>query len=295
MDRVRIGSTLRAIRLELRLRQRDVAERAGLCQQTVSNIECGRVGPMTLDTLDAVAGALQADLALAVRWRGAKVARLVDRRHARLQNRVVALLTEAGWEIEVEETFNRYGEKGSVDILAWQADCRALAVIEIKADLVDLQDTVRTLGMKARVVPEVVRRSRGWRPEMLATILVLPDANVHRNAVAQYAALLAAALPARTREVRDWLRCPDGNLRGIWFVPYTSPDGAIQSEGSVQRVFRPRKRPAAASRPGKHLVGAPRASQRTAQAVTPGPTAPATVAQPAAKPGPTSPTPRSTA
>jgi hypothetical protein len=95
--------------------------------------------------------------------------------------------------------------------------------VEIKTELVDLQETVRTLDMKARVVPEVVRRSRGWRPVAVASVLVLPEANVHRRAVAAHAALLSAALPARTVVVKRWLESPSGCLRGIWFFPNTPP------------------------------------------------------------------------
>lgn len=240
MDRVRIGSTFRAIRIELRLRQADVAARAGVCQQTVSNIERGRFGTVQTDVLASVAEAIQADLALTVRWRGPKLARLLDRRHARLQNRVVGLLADGGWEVHAEESFNLYGERGSVDVLAWRPDRRALLLVEVKSEIVDLQETIRTLDMKARVVPEVMFRNRGWRPTAVAAVLVLPDATVTRNAVARHAALLAAALPARTLAVRRWLQDPSYHLRGIWFVLNTYPDGAIRGGDCTQRVSKRR-------------------------------------------------------
>ncbi len=258
MDRVRIGSTFRAIRIELRLRQADVAARAGVSQQTVSRVERGKFGPIAADTLCAVAEAIEADLSLSLRWRGPKLARLLDRRHARLQNRVAGLLADAGWEVHAEESFNLYGERGSVDILAWRPECQALLIVEIKSELVDLQDTIRTLDVKTRVVPTVVRRSHSWRPDSVAAVLVLPDAKVHRNAAAAHAALLGAALPARTRAVRRWLESPSGSLRGIWFVPHElsgAPDGpapgsnthgmsVVRSDGAARRVYRPQTRPA---------------------------------------------------
>jgi transcriptional regulator with XRE-family HTH domain len=257
MDRVRIGSTFRAIRIELRLRQSDVAARAGVSQQMVSRVERGNFGPISADTLCAIAEAIEADLSVSLRWRGPKLARLLDRRHARLQNRIVQHLAGAGWDTRVEDSFNHFGERGSVDILAWRPDCRALLIIEIKTELVDLQDTVRTLDMKARIVPRVVRRSRGWRPDSVAAVLVLPDANVHRNAVAAHAALLSAALPARTRAVRRWLDAPSGNLRGIWFVPDELRGGVgpgalapnthgvsvVRRDVASRRIYRPRTRP----------------------------------------------------
>jgi transcriptional regulator with XRE-family HTH domain len=236
VNRVHFGTTFRAIRLELRLRQLDVAARAGVCQQTVSKVERGKFGSLSADALLAIAEALEADLSLAVRWRGPRLARLLDRRHARLQDRVVRVLSSAGWEVRVEESFNHFGERGSVDILAWRPDRRALLIVEIKTELVDLQETVRTLDMKARVVPAVVRRNRGWQPDAIASILVLPEANVHRRAVAQHAALLAAALPARTCAIRRWLSGPSGSLRGILFFPNTPPGSAARTDEPTRRV-----------------------------------------------------------
>ena len=238
MDRVRIGTTFRAIRLELGLRQLDVASRAGTSQQTVSRVERGKFGPVSADALEAVAEAIEADLTIGLRWRGPKLARLLDRRHAQLQDRVVRLLTDAGWEISVEESFNHFGERGSVDVLAWRPDCRALLIVEVKSELVDLQDTVRTLDMKARVVPIVLRRSGRWQPDAVASVVVLPAANVNRAAVARHTALLAAALPARGRQVRRWIAAPSGPLRGIWFLPDTHRVSATGSRGCTQRVSR---------------------------------------------------------
>jgi transcriptional regulator with XRE-family HTH domain len=247
MDCVHFGTTFRAIRLELGLRQADVAARAGISQQTVSRVERGRFGPVSTSVLKAAAEAIEADLTLGLRWRGPKLARLLDRRHAHLQDRAVRLLSNLGWEVRVEESFNRFGERGSVDILAWRADRRALLVVEIKSELVDLQETIRTLDMKARVVPTVVRGERGWAPEMVAAVLVLPDANVHRSVVARHAAMLAVALPARTREVRRWVVEPSGPLRGIWFLPNTHPGSAVKGRGCTQRMSRKRKTPLGAS------------------------------------------------
>ena len=55
MDRVKIGNTFRTIRVELRLRQSDVAKRAGLSQQTVSDLECGRFGRLSIDAYCRIA------------------------------------------------------------------------------------------------------------------------------------------------------------------------------------------------------------------------------------------------
>jgi transcriptional regulator with XRE-family HTH domain len=241
VEKVRLGSAYRAIRIELRLRQEDVARQARVCQQTVSRIERGRLGSLTVDTLLAVAGALEADLRVTLEWRGAKLPRLLDRRHARLQDAVARLLMDSGWDVTIEETFNHFGERGSVDILAWRADVQALLVIEIKSELVDLQDTVASMDRKLRVVPQIVRRDRGWQARSIAGVLVLPDAKLARSAVAEHAALMGAAFPARTLEVRRWIGAPAGRLRGIWFVANTPGGSVARSGGPTRRVYKRRK------------------------------------------------------
>ena len=47
--------------------------------------------------------------------------RLVDDRHAVLVAAAGSLLTRAGWEVLPEVTYSRYGERGSIDLVAWHA------------------------------------------------------------------------------------------------------------------------------------------------------------------------------
>ncbi len=243
VDRVRVGLIFRALRRERHLRQVDVAKRAGVSQQTVSNLERGRFGSLSIDTYSAVANALGAEATLEPRWRGGKLARLLDRRHARLQNIVAAMLVARGWEILTEATFNRYGDRGSLDLLAWRKDYLALLIIEIKTELDSIEETVRVLHMKTRVVPPLVARDLGWRPAHLGVVLVLPSGSTHRDAVARHAASLGASFPSRTVEVRQWIQTPSGPLRGILFLRDTNPGGDNEKPQPPDRVRRPRHVP----------------------------------------------------
>jgi transcriptional regulator with XRE-family HTH domain len=235
VDRVKIGNTFRAIRVELRLRQKDVAERAGVSQQTVSDLECGRMGGLSLDAYCAIARILDADVPLAPRWRGPKLDRLLDRRHALLQNRAAEGLASSGWKVRSEFSFSRYRDQGSVDVLGWRADCHALLIIEIKTEITDLQETLRILDMKRRVVP-IVCQSEGWRPNLIGAVLVLPDASTHRDLIARHDALVSSALPARTLAVRSWVQRPSGDLRGVWFFRNTTQGGAMWRVQPTRRV-----------------------------------------------------------
>jgi transcriptional regulator with XRE-family HTH domain len=238
VDRVRIGNTFRAIRLELHLRQADVGARAGVSQQTVSDIECGRFGCLSVDTYCRIAGVLDADIPLAPRWRGSNLDRILDRRHALLQNRTVQLLTALGWQVHTEESFNHYGERGSVDILGWRPDSRSLLIVEIKSEIASLEETLRVLDMKRRVVPVVMRKDRNWEARYVAAVLVLPDATTHRNLIRRHEALVSASLPKRGWDVRHWLADPAGHLRGLTFLPNTGGGGAMRKVPSSRRVRR---------------------------------------------------------
>lgn len=118
MDDPRIGQVLRAVRIRLGLRQLDVANRAGVSQQLVSSIERGQIDQRALHTVRAVAQALEVRLVMTASWRGTDLARLLDAAHASLVERVAAHLRASGWLVLVEYSFNHYGERGSVDVVA---------------------------------------------------------------------------------------------------------------------------------------------------------------------------------
>lgn len=126
MDALRVGRSLRALRVRRRLRQADVAAKAGISRSQYSRIERGSLRGLPVGDLQSACAALGADMDVRVRWHGEGLDRLLDAAHADLVNRTVRLLTDAGWESAVEVTFNEYGERGSVDLLGWRADVPAL-------------------------------------------------------------------------------------------------------------------------------------------------------------------------
>jgi transcriptional regulator with XRE-family HTH domain len=237
MQDVVVGSVVRAVRRRLALRQCDVAERAGVSQQTVSVIELGRLDEVDLATLRRVCAVLGIQISLAPRWRGPELDRLLDAGHARIVEAVVGELRSAGWMVEVEWSFSHYGERGAVDVLAWQPERRALAIVEVKTRVVDLQDLLGTLDRKVRVALKVLPDERGWRPLAVARIVVLPDTSTARDAVGRHAVTFAVALPGRTVQTRQWMRDPVGDLRSVWFLRNTTAAGGPGADGvSGQRV-----------------------------------------------------------
>ena len=77
---------------------------------------------------------------LVARWRGGDLDRMVNARHAALHEAVALLFARhSGWTTAPEVSFSIYGERGAIDVLAWHAARRALLVVELKSEIVDVQ------------------------------------------------------------------------------------------------------------------------------------------------------------
>jgi transcriptional regulator with XRE-family HTH domain len=232
MDWRYVARLLVAVRREKRLRQSDVARLAGVSQTVISRAERGRVDGMTLGVLDRIADALEVDIRLEARWRGGVGDRLIDREHAGLVEQVVKVLRREGWDVRVEFTFNRYGERGAVDVLAYHASARVLLIIEVKSRLTDLQGFLASFGRKVRIVPDLARQELGWDATAVGRLLVVTGSSYNRTLVDRHRAIFDVSFEGRAGDVRRWLRSPSGPLSAIWFI---SSDATRRSARS-QRV-----------------------------------------------------------
>jgi transcriptional regulator with XRE-family HTH domain len=235
MDDQRVGAILRAVRRRRGWRQSDVATKAGVSQSTVSRIERGHTEGLRLDDIRLVARDLDVTLSLDPRWRGAELGRLVDRDHAALVERVVATLDSVGWDIVPEYSFNHYGDRGSVDVLAWHSASRSLLIVEVKVRLADLQDLLATTDRKRRVVPPLVL-SRGWRAEQVGLLVLAADTTWNREAIGRHAATLRAVVPHRGRDAMRWIRRPEGGLQAIWLTRLIPRRNGMRPAGGPDRV-----------------------------------------------------------
>jgi transcriptional regulator with XRE-family HTH domain len=164
MDEVRIGNTLRVIRIRKHLRQADVAHRAGTSRETVSRLERGGIGRVKLDTFLAVATTLGIRADLRLRWQGGDLDRVMNAAHAKLHEAIAQHLgSHDGWVWRPEVSFSIYGERGVIDILAWHAETRSLLIIELKTSLVDPQDLAATMDRRVRLGAQIAKQF-GWAP-----------------------------------------------------------------------------------------------------------------------------------
>jgi transcriptional regulator with XRE-family HTH domain len=231
---------LRALRRGRGWRQVDLAELSGLSQSAISLIERGHWTSLSVKSLRRAFGAVEASFEGLVGWRGGSLDRLLDERHAALVEQVVAVLRAAGWEVAVEVSYQIYGERGSIDILAIDRRNGTALEIEIKTEIASAEETIRRLDAKSRLAARVCLERFGWRPRVVARCLVLPEGETHRRRVRALGAMFGVAFPVRGRAFRSWLRAPTEPASALWFLSPTNGRGATRAGGGPRRVRRPR-------------------------------------------------------
>jgi transcriptional regulator with XRE-family HTH domain len=235
MDDVRIGNTLRVIRIRKHLRQCDVARRAGVSRQVVGRLENGYAGRYTLDTIRSIANALGARYDGRLHYRGAELDRIVNAAHAELHESVAAHLERLdGWTWLPEVTFAHYGERGIIDILAWHAETRSLLIIELKTELVDPQGLVAVMHRRVRLGRDIAA-GEGWRPLTVNAWVIVRESSADRRRAQRHARLLKGAFPDDGRRARGWMAGPVGTLSALSFWSDGPAGGTRRLHSRVRR------------------------------------------------------------
>jgi transcriptional regulator with XRE-family HTH domain len=218
MEDQRTGAALRLLRIKRNWRQSDLAKVAGVSAATISRLERGHFAQLSLATMRAVGAALDMRLDVVPRWRGGDLDRLLNARHSAMHEAVAQMFAELpGWAVAAEVSFAVYAERGIVDVLGWHAATRTLLVVELKTELVDVQEVLGTLDRKRRLAP-VIGRERGWAPAQVAVWLLLAESTTNRDSVRGHRAVLRGAYPAGGLEMRRWLQAPSGQIRALSFL-----------------------------------------------------------------------------
>jgi transcriptional regulator with XRE-family HTH domain len=220
--------------------QAQLGRLAGVSQALISLVERGHLGSVSLRTLRRTFAAVDATCDLRPTWRGGALDRLLDEAHAALVLRRAAALHDDGWIVAIESTYSVYGERGSIDVFAARPAERAVSVEEVKSDLTSLEHLGRKSDEKVRLVRTRLCRDRfGFDPVAVGRILVLPDTATARRQVARLGPALDVMFPARTWEIRGWLRAPVGNISGVLFVADSNPGVGRADRRGRNRVRAP--------------------------------------------------------
>jgi transcriptional regulator with XRE-family HTH domain len=219
MDAVRFGHQVRALRRHRGWRQDDLAAAASVSRATIARVELGGAAGQKVQTLEKIATALSARFDARLLWNGESLDRLLDQAHAWIVNELSRRLVAAAWAVAPEVSFSIFGERGSIDLLAFRPTEGLLLVVEVKSALPDLQATLVTLDRKARLAPQIAQ-DRGWRAAGVGRILVLAGDRTARRRVEAHDSVLRAAFPTRGIAVKRWLRQPDQPISGLLFVSH---------------------------------------------------------------------------
>jgi transcriptional regulator with XRE-family HTH domain len=216
--RTNLPRSVRILRRRRGWRQADLGAACGLSREAISRIERGAFRGVTVGALERVAVALEGRLDVVVRWEGADLDRLVDASHAGLVESVARLLADRGWLVRTEVSFNHFGDRGRVDVLALHPSARALIVCEVKSAIGDTQDTSGKLDVKVRLA-RTIAAGVGWE-NVVAVVpaLVVGDTRSARRVVRSHPAQFARFI-VRGRSAVAWLRRPIGAPSGLlWFA-----------------------------------------------------------------------------
>jgi transcriptional regulator with XRE-family HTH domain len=237
MDDIALGRLFRELRIRLGWRATDVASLAGISDSTYSRIERGQIGRIKVDMIRRVGAVLEVRVLLEARWRGAALDRVLSSRHAALTETVARLLIDAGWEIRPEVSFNHFGERGVVDIVAWHAATHTLLLVELKTELADVNDLLAVTDRRRRLAG-IIAKPFGWDPDAVGQWVVVVASRTNTRRVADHRVALRSAFPSDGRSVKGWLARPTSPVSALWFLPDSHAMGRRRASAATHRVRR---------------------------------------------------------
>ena len=198
---------------------------------------------MQLTAVRAVAAALEVRVELLPRSRAADADRLLNAKHAALAEAFLEWIGAfPGWELRPEFSFSHFGERGIIDVVAWNAVDRALLEVELKTDVIDSGELLGVVDRRRRLGAQIVS-SLGWEPRTVSSLVVVAESDANRRKVAAVRRTFDAALPDRIGAVRQYLRGPSEPIRGLIYFSNRHPGQVRQSFATARRVRRPPPKP----------------------------------------------------
>lgn len=245
----RVGRAIRALRHHRSWTQTELGKRAGCSASVISRVERGNLRACSMQTLERIVEVLGARLALYVDWRGGELNRLLDADHAVLQERWATRKERAAsaWTSRQEATYNHFGDRGSIDDLAFDPVTGTLLVSELKTGIYDAQRMLAKMDEKERLALEVARRF-SWSVRRIVSCLVVAESRTNRRRIQQHAALFSR-FDCRGRDAWAWLDDPMRPASGLLvFLPLSNLRGTHGRRAGRQRVRHAGRRPSAKTR-----------------------------------------------
>jgi len=128
----------------------DKPGKSGLSPAAISRHELGRIGSLAAREKHATVFSLRLDVRRL--GRAGVLVRLGDEGHAAIVEVIASWFRSAGFdtETEAEGSFSEWGERGRIDLLAFDPSTGTFVIVEVKTQLLDLQDLFGSLNVKER-------------------------------------------------------------------------------------------------------------------------------------------------
>ena len=98
---------------------------------------------------------------------------MLNARHSAMAEAIaVSFRHLADWVLRPEVSFSIYGERGVIDFVAWHPVRRAILLMELKTELVEIGELMATADRRRRLAPRIAR-DQGWVPAVIGMWVAL--------------------------------------------------------------------------------------------------------------------------
>jgi transcriptional regulator with XRE-family HTH domain len=226
----RLGGLVRDARRRRRWTQAQLAGRVGLARSTVSAIEGGHGGGLTLDTWQRVAVAL--GIGLAVQLDRDPLETPADAGHLAIQELVLRLGRAAGYRASFEVPTRPADPRRSADVGLRDDARRLLVLVECWNTIGDIGAAARSTSRKVADAEALAVAVGGERPFRVASCWVVRATRRNRELLGRYPAVFDVRFPGASRAWAAALTTGE--------VPPTEP-GLVWSDVGATSLFARRR------------------------------------------------------
>ena len=226
----RLGGEIRAARKRRRLTQAALGALVGLSQTTISRLELGLGGGLTVDTWQRVATAL--DLPLRLELGRDSLADVRDAGHLAIQELILRTGRQAGFERIFELATRPANPNRSGDVGLRRDRVRWLVLVEAWNTFGDVGASVRSTDRKLAEAEDLATALWGERDHLVAGCWVVRSTRANRALFARYPELFATRFPGSSV---GWL----ATLTTGWRPPVRP--GFVWCDVGATRLFAARR------------------------------------------------------
>ncbi|MEO8437023.1 MAG: helix-turn-helix transcriptional regulator [Chloroflexota bacterium] len=217
-----LGTAVKQDRIRLRLSQAELADRVGVHQSWISQIELGRGQGVPLELWVALGIAHGRPLAMTFTRPLGESREPSDAGHLAMQERLLALARATGRTATFELPTRPADPSRSIDVCVRDARHRVLVIEEAWNTFGDVGAAARSTNRKAAEAADLAATIDDGPPYRVATVWVVRPSSTNRALLARFPGIFGATCPGSSRAWATTLATSDAppNDRGlVWLDP----------------------------------------------------------------------------